>query len=130
MSDETPSLDKLVPRVREMLYLDDDSDDQLLNSYVKAATSFIHNAIGEDVNGFYDDSRVVSLVDIAVMSLAGTYYQNRLALSDVQTYTVDLTVNSIIGQLRGLYNTFAEKGDDDNSEKYLSLSYISYDSSS
>lgn len=126
MSDETPSLDKLVPRVREMLYLDDDSDDQLLNSYVKAATSFIHNAIGEDVNGFYDDSRVVSLVDIAVMSLAGTYYQNRLALSDVQTYTVDLTVNSIIGQLRGLYNTFAEKGDDDNGEKQLSLSSLSY----
>ena len=117
MSDETPSLDKLVPRVREMLYLDDNSDDQLINSYVNAAKSFIHNAIGEDINGFYDDSRVVSLVDIAVMSLAGTYYQNRLALSDVQTYTVDLTVNSIIGQLRGLYNTFAEKGDDDNGEK-------------
>lgn len=111
MSDETPSLDKLVPRVREMLYLDDDSDDQLLNSYVKAATSFIHNAIGEDVNGFYDDSRVVSLVDIAVMSLAGTYYQNRLALSDTQTYPIDLTVNSIIGQLRGLRNSYDEESD-------------------
>ncbi len=111
MSDETPNLDKLVPRVREMLYLDDDSDDQLLNSYVKAATSFIHNAIGEDVNGFYDDSRVVSLVDIAVMSLAGTYYQNRLALSDTQTYPIDLTVNSIIGQLRGLRNSYDEESD-------------------
>lgn len=111
MSDEAPSLDKLVPRVREMLYLDDDSDDQLLNSYVKAATSFIHNAIGEDVNGFYDDSRVVSLVDIAVMSLAGTYYQNRLALSDTQTYPIDLTVNSIIGQLRGLRNSYDEESD-------------------
>lgn len=111
MSDETPTLDKLVPRVREMLYLDDDSDDQLLNSYVKAATSFIHNAIGEDVNGFYDDSRVVSLVDIAVMSLAGTYYQNRLALSDTQTYPIDLTVNSIIGQLRGLRNSYDEESD-------------------
>ncbi|MCH5384693.1 DNA packaging protein [Limosilactobacillus reuteri] len=117
MSDETTSLDKLVPRVREMLYLDDDSDDQLLNSYVKAATSFIHNAIGEDVNGFYDDSRVVSLVEIAVMSLAGTYYQNRLALSDTQTYPVDLTVNSIIGQLRGIRTTFEEKGDEDNGKK-------------
>lgn len=114
MSGENQSaLDPLVPRVRDMLYLDDDSDNMLLNSYIKAAQSFVHNAIGDDVNGFYDDSRVVSLVDIAVMSLAGTYYQNRLALSDVQTYTVDLTVNSIIGQLRGLYNTFAEKGDDD-----------------
>lgn len=115
--EKQPTLDPLVPRLRDMLYLDDDSDDMLLNSYIKAAQSFVHNAIGDDVNGFYDDSRVVSLVDIAVMSLAGTYYQNRLALSDVQTYTVDLTVNSIIGQLRGLYNTFAEKGDDDNGEK-------------
>ena len=111
MSDETPSLDKLVPRVREMLYLDDDSDDRLLNSYVKAATSFIHNAIGEDINGFYDDSRVVSLVDIAVMSLAGTYYQNRLAISSAPNHDVDLTVNSIVGQLRGLRDSFAEGSD-------------------
>ena len=114
MSGENQSaLDPLVPRVRDMLYLDDDSDDMLLNSYIKAAQSFVHNAIGDDVNGFYDDSRVVSLVDIAVMSLAGTYYQNRLALSDVQTYTIDLTVNSIIGQLRGLRDSFAEKEDKD-----------------
>ncbi|MBB1123273.1 head-tail connector protein [Limosilactobacillus albertensis] len=111
---EKNEFDDLVPRVREMLYLDDDSDDPLLDSYVKAARSFVHNAIGEDVNDFYADPRVISLVEIAVMSLAGTYYQNRLALSDVQTYTVDLTVNSILGQLRGLYDTFAEKGDDDN----------------
>lgn len=101
-------LDPLVPRVRDMLYLDDDSDDQLLDSYIKAAQSFVHNAVGEDVNGFYDDSRVKSLVTLAVMSLAGTYYQNRLALSGVQMYPVDLTMNSIIGQLRGLRNTFAE----------------------
>lgn len=102
-------LDLLVPRVRDMLYLDDDSDDQLLDSYIKAAQAFVHNAVGEDVNGFYDDSRVSSLVTLAVMSLAGTYYQNRLALSDVQAYRVDLTMNSIIGQLRGLRDTFAEK---------------------
>lgn len=102
-------LDPLVPRVRDMLYLDDDSDDQLLDSYIKAAQAFVHNAVGEDVNGFYDDSRVSSLVTLAVMSLAGTYYQNRLALSDVQAYRVDLTMNSIIGQLRGLRDAFAEK---------------------
>ncbi|OYS70340.1 head-tail connector protein [Limosilactobacillus reuteri] len=114
---EKNEFDDLVPRVREMLYLDDDSDDSLLDSYIKAARSFVHNAIGEDVNDFYTDPRVISLVEIAVMSLAGTYYQNRLALSDVQTYTVDLTVNSILGQLRGLYDTFAEKGDEDNGEK-------------
>lgn len=102
-------LDPLVPRVRDMLYLDDDSDDQLLDSYIKAAQAFVHNAVGEDVNGFYKDAGVSSLVTLAVMSLAGTYYQNRLALSDVQAYQVDLTMNSIIGQLRGLRDTFVEK---------------------
>lgn len=120
MSEAT--IDPLVSRVRDMLYLDDDGDDQLLNSYVKAAQAFVHNAVGEDVNGFYDTPQVSSLVTLAVMSLAGTYYQNRLALSAVQTYPVDLTVNSIIGQLRGIYNSFAEKaqdeskGDDDNGQ--------------
>lgn len=110
MSGENQSaLDPLVPRVRDMLYLDDDSDDMLLNSYIKAAQSFVHNAIGDDVNGFYDDATVSSLVEVAVMSLAGTYYQNRLAISSTSTYVVDLTVNSIIGQLRGLRDSFAEK---------------------
>ena len=110
-------LDPLVPRVRDMLYLDDDSDDQLLDSYIKAAQAFVHNAVGEDVNGFYENAGVSSLVTLAVMSLAGTYYQNRLALSDVQAYRVDLTMNSIIGQLRGLRDTFAEKEVNDNGEK-------------
>lgn len=113
----TGNLDALVPRVRDMLYLDDSSDDQLLNSYVKAAQAFVHNAVGDDVNGFYEDSGVSDLVNVAVMSLAGTYYQNRLALSDVQAYRVDLTMNSIIGQLRGLRNTFAEKEKSDENGK-------------
>ena len=110
-------IDPLVSRVRDMLYLDDDSDDQLLNSYVKAAQAFVHNAVGEDVNGFYSDTNVSSLVTLAVMSLAGTYYQNRLALSDVQSYQVDLTTNSIIGQLRALRNTFEEKEEGNDNGK-------------
>ena len=118
MSGEKQStLDPLVPRVREMLYLDDDSDDQLLDSYIKAAQAFVHNAVGEDVNGFYSDTNVSSLVTLAIMSLAGTYYQNRLALSDVQSYQVDLTVNSIIGQLRALRNTFEEKEEGNDNGK-------------
>ena len=107
----------MVKRVREMLYLDDDSDDSLIETYVKAARSYVHNAVGDDVNGFYDDAQVSYLVNLAVMSLAGTYYQNRLALSDVQMYPVDLTVNSIIGQLRGLRNSFEEKEVTDNDTK-------------
>ena len=98
MSEAT--IDPLVSRVRDMLYLDDDSDDQLLNSYVKAAQAFVLNADGEDVNRFYDTPHVSSLVKLPLMSLAGTYYQNRLALSAVQRYPVDLPVNSISGQQR------------------------------
>lgn len=111
MSDSDEKLDNRVQKVKSLLYLDGNDDDQLLNSYVIAADSFVHNAIGEDINDFYGDSRVKPLVEVAVTSLAATYYENRLALSDTQKYPVDLTVNSIIGQLRGIYNLVAEDGD-------------------
>ena len=113
MSDSI-DVSQTVDRVKDVLYLDGNEDDVLLSSYVRVAFSFVHNAIGEDVNGFYEDTNVNSLVMMATVSLAATYFQNRLSLSDTQTFTIDLTVNSIIGQLRGMRNTFEEKGD--NSE--------------
>ena len=100
-----------VDRVKDVLYLDGNEDDTLLSSYVLAANSFVHNAIGQDVNGFYSEPSVSALVSTAVISLAATYFQNRLSLSDTQTFPIDLTVNSIIGQLRGMRNTFEEKSD-------------------
>lgn len=113
MSDSI-DVSQTVDRVKDVLYLDGNEDDALLSSYVRVAFSFVHNAIGEDVNGFYEDTNVDSLVMMATVSLAATYFQNRLSLSDTQTFPIDLTVNSIIGQLRGMRNTFEEKGD--NSE--------------
>lgn len=113
MSDSI-DVSQTVDRVKDVLYLDGNEDDVLLSSYVLAANSFVRNAIGEDVNGFYEDTNVNSLVMMATVSLAATYFQNRLSLSDTQTFPIDLTVNSIIGQLRGMRNTFEEKGD--NSE--------------
>lgn len=86
-------------------HVDIDDDDALITSYISSATNYVTNAVGADTDGkFYEDSRVSDLFDTAVLSLAGTYYQYRLALSDTQAYPVDLTVNSIIGQLRGLYD--------------------------
>lgn len=111
MSENQTDVDPLVPRVKLMLYLDGNDDDQLIDTYVKAAHAFIRNAIGEVNLAFYTDQRVSSLVEVAEISLAGTYYQNRLALSDTQTYPIDLTVNSIIGQLRGLRNSYDEESD-------------------
>ena len=113
MSDSI-DVSQTVDRVKDVLYLDGNEDDVLLSSYVLAANSFVHNAIGQDVNGFYSEPSVSALVSTAVISLAATYFQNRLSLSDTQTCPIDLTVNSIIGQLRGMRNTFEEKGD--NSE--------------
>lgn len=110
MSDSI-DVSQIVDRVKDVLYLDGNEDDVLLSSYVRVAFSFVHNAIGEDVNGFYEDTNVDSLVMMATVSLAATYFQNRLSLSDTQTFPIDLTVNSIIGQLRGMRNTFEEKGD-------------------
>ena len=110
MSDSI-DVSQTVDRVKDVLYLDGNEDDVLLSSYVLAANSFVHNAIGEDVNGFYEDTNVNSLVMMATVSLAATYFQNRLSLSDTQTFPIDLTVNSIIGQLRGMRNSFDEKSD-------------------
>ena len=110
MSDSI-DVSQTVDRVKDVLYLDGNEDDVLLSSYVLAANSFVHNAIGQDVNGFYEDTNVNSLVMMATVSLAATYFQNRLSLSDTQTFPIDLTVNSIIGQLRGMRNTFEEKSD-------------------
>ena len=111
MSENPKDIDSLVSRVKGMLYLDGNEDDQLIATYVKAAHAFIRNAIGEVNPAFYTDQRVSSLVEVAEISLAGTYYQNLLALSDTQTYPIDLTVNSIIGQLRGLRNSYDEESD-------------------
>ena len=87
-------------------HIDDTQEDSaLISGYITAAQNYVVNAVGEDIDSnFYSDERVASLFKTAVMSLAGTYYQYRLALSDVQTYEINLTLNSIIGQLRGLWD--------------------------
>ncbi|EJF00341.1 head-tail connector protein [Liquorilactobacillus mali] len=91
---------------KNAFHVDGTDDDALIDGYISSAENFIKNSVGDDdeKNTFYSDSKVSSLLDTAVLSLAGTYYQYRMALSDVQAVSIDLTVNSIIGQLRGLYD--------------------------
>ncbi|MCW8645709.1 head-tail connector protein, partial [Streptococcus macedonicus] len=50
-----------------------------------------------------------SLYDTAVLALASSYYTYRVALADTMTYPIDLTLNSVIGQLRGLYAVYEEE---------------------
>lgn len=98
-----------VDDLKGVLYLDGNDEDDLLSAYLTAADQFVKNAVGAD-DKFYDQDSVRPLVDLATKSLAATYYQNRLALSDTQAYPIDLTMNSVVGQLRGLYNSYQEKG--------------------
>lgn len=99
-----------VDDVKDVLYLDGNADDGLIKSYIDTASQFIKSAVGDN-DDFYTKPNVSALFDSAVKALAATYYQYRLALSDIQTFPINMTVNSIIGQLRGRYEL--EVGDDD-----------------
>lgn len=102
---------KLLEQVKGLLYLDGAADDDLLRGYIAAADQFIKNAVGDN-EAFYAKDNVKPLFESAVKALAATYYQYRLALSDTQTFPIDLTVNSIIGQLRGRYALSGDEEDE------------------
>lgn len=95
-----PTLDDLKLSLR----LDGDADDELLKGYLNTAERYIKQAVGTELNSFYVNASVVNLFDTAVLALASSYYNYRSSLVPVAAVSVDLTVNSIIGQLRGLYD--------------------------
>ena len=98
-----------VETIMSSLNLDGDEVNTLIQSYLIAAENYVKGAIGEDKSGtFYAQPDVASLFDVAVIALTGSYYTYRVALSDTQSYPVDLTLNSVIGQLRGKYSLFEE----------------------
>lgn len=98
--------------LKAVLYLDGDDEDALLQSYIDAANQFVIGAVGDEVPAFWDDNKVTMLHNLAVKSLAASYYQYRLNLSDAQVYQIDMTVNSILGQLRGRYASAKEDRDE------------------
>lgn len=88
------------------LRIDGDDDDELLNGYLSTATSYIKQAIGDDnsVTGFYEMDGVSNLFETAVYALAGSYWYYRTSITSNTVNPVDLVLDSIIGQLRGLYS--------------------------
>lgn len=90
--------------------IDGNDDDTLISMYLDTAKNFVKNAIGTD-EAFFTDQKVATMLDTAILALAGTYYQYRLSQSDVETFNVDATCNSIIGQLRSAYSVFEESKD-------------------
>lgn len=105
-------MDELVAQLKTMLRIDGTAEDKLLTSYINAAINFIKDAVASDKD-FFEKDDVKSIFEIAVLSLAGSYYTYRIALVDTQSYPIDLTLNSIIGQLRGTYAEYKYGGSQD-----------------
>ena len=107
--------EELVAQLKTMLRIDGTTEDELLTSYINAASNFIKSAVASDKE-FFEKGDVKPTFEIAVLSLAGSYYTYRIALVDTQSYPIDLTLNSIIGQLRGTYAEYKYGGDQDGEE--------------
>lgn len=92
--------------LKSSLRIDGDDDDNLLKGYLSAATSYIKQAIGDDnsVLGFYEMEGVKDLFETAIYALAGSYWTYRTSITAIAVNPVNLVVDSIIGQLRGLYS--------------------------
>lgn len=101
----------LLDDLKLSLRIDGDDDDRLLNSYINAAEVYIKTAVGGD-DGFWQQEDVIAVQKIAILALAGAYYDYRVALQDVMTYPINLTLNAIISQLRGKLALY-EEGDSD-----------------
>ena len=97
--------------IMQTLNLDETDDTALIPAYIESAQQYIITAVGSDQK-FYDLDSVESLFDTAVIALTSTYFTYRVALTDTVTYPINLTLNSIIGQLRGLYATYSEERGD------------------
>lgn len=106
-----PTLDDLKLSLR----LDGDADDELLKGYLNTAESYIKQAIGTELDSFYEDASVVDLFNTAVMALASAYYNYRSSLVPTTAISINLPVDSIIGQLRGLYELKMEAITNDQS---------------
>ena len=101
----------LLDDLKLSLRIDGDDDDRLLNSYINAAEVYIKTAVGGD-DEFWQQEDVIAIQKIAILALAGAYYVYRVALQDVMTYPINLTLNAIISQLRGKLALY-EEGDSD-----------------
>lgn len=106
-----------VQDLKDVLYLDGDDDDNLLTAYLNAAQQFVKNAVAYGDEDFFTRLDVVDLYDTAVKARAATLYQYRIELSDTQTYPIDLTLNSVVGQLRGMYLIYKDGEDDATSDQ-------------
>ncbi|MDN7145270.1 head-tail connector protein [Liquorilactobacillus mali] len=117
MAEETPEATTVdLNTLKNSLRIDSATDDTLLSQYILAAQKSIQTAVGSEIDNFYTQDSVLPLYNVATLAIASSLYQHRSALSDTQTYAVDLTSNSIIGQLRGIYDSQVEQDEESDTD--------------
>lgn len=77
--------------VKKFLRVDDDTDDDVINSLINSSNEFLKNAIGENVD--FDEPRVELLQCMYIADM----YDNRTAY---KKGSYSLAVSSMISQLR------------------------------
>lgn len=82
------------------LRLDDDEDDLLVNSLIRAARKDIMGEVGEQIEDFYTDN---DIFDSAVILEVSHLYNHRDAVSTQQTYEVPMALYSLINSLKDEY---------------------------
>lgn len=74
-----------------------------MSNCLATAENIVRGAIGDDVEGFYENEENKTLYIQACNSLAATYYSNPSTMIASNMATLDVVANAIIGQLRGRY---------------------------
>ena len=101
-----------IEQFKTLMRVDFADDDAIINGYLLAAENYIKDAIGTD-DDFYTQPAVVDRYDTAVYAYAGTLYTYRMSMTEIKAVTMDATVNSIVGQLRGKYAEWEEAHESD-----------------
>lgn len=105
MDEKNPTY-PLLEKVKLSLRLDDDEDDTLVTSLIRAAQKDIKSQVGEQIKGFFDNNDVF---DAAVILEVTHLYNHRDAVSDQQTYEVPMALYSLINSMKDDYRYQLEK---------------------
>lgn len=100
---------------RESLRLDDDTDEKLLQIYIKAARNDIIRQVGERIDDYFDNN---DIFNAAVLIEVGHLYNHREATSEQQEFEVPMALYSLINSLKDEYRRLVcEADNEDGSEK-------------
>ena len=89
----------------------DANTEKLLLQCLNSAENYVQHAVGNELSDFFNSDDVKDIYNLAVTAIAGAYYQNPVALTTGSVVSIDLVSNSLIGQMRGRYDTLTDGGD-------------------